>query len=186
MNKIIILLLVILIIYYLNNREYFSDVLSTIEFPNNEENYVPNFSLQKEKYLNQLTMDYKPSLKCCLIENKYIPDDNNELGGKFEYVYKPMENENCDLKLFRIDSNKQVYFEGNNNWSNANCNPQAKKLGSCRNTNKECIDFVDENFCKEYNMVWSEQTCRDPTKYVWKDKSNFVFPEKTDNTFKMF
>jgi len=153
MNKIIILLLVILIIYYLNNREYFSDVLSTIEFPNNEEKYVPKFPLEKEKYLDQLTMDYKPSLKCCLI---------------------------------RIDSNKQVYFEGNNNWSNTNCNHRAKKLGSCRNTNKECIDFVDENFCKEYNMVWSEQTCRDPTKYVWKDKSNFVFPENTDNTFKMF
>ena len=56
--------------------------------------------------------------------------------------------------------------------------------------NKECIDFVNKDFCDKRKMVWSNLTCRDSLPYVWSEKINRVNrnikEEITKKTFKMF
>ena len=45
------------------------------------------------------------------------------------------------------DSNKKV---GKNH---------PKRLGSCRNVDRECIDFVNKKTCDKYEMRWEPVPC---------------------------
>lgn len=83
----------------------------------------------------------------CLITKEYVPELTNELGGDFKYVYKKVD----DLEINNYSSNNQQIID---------CNSDHNSIGSCRRSNKECIDFVDNNFCKKYKgMIWSNKTC---------------------------
>lgn len=201
--------------------------------------YKSDTDITKTVYYNQL--DYKPvnDINCCLVQIKYLPDASNQFGGNFKYEYKKMANEECELKKYRLDNNKQLFIDGYNGWTNDRCEEknetvslgsltiQAKpellssildfeskdskllgsfskksldfsenlakekdktfSLGSCRNINKECIDFVDKDYCDRYHMTWSTKTCRDPLEYKWIDKINFIKPEsKNDGSYIMF
>lgn len=181
-----ILIILIVIINWKIVCENF-DILSDKDQYETNKNYKSDTDNTKPEYQSGLL--YKPaiSLSCCLIEKKYLPDQTNQSGGKFKYKLKKLENENCDLKLFRLDSNKQLFFDGENGWSNEYCSNNLNKLGSCRYVNKECIDFVPLEFCKKYNMTWSEKSCHDPLEYKWVDKINLKLPKlKDDGTYTMF
>jgi hypothetical protein len=101
------------------------------------------------------------SKQCCLIKKSFI-EDNSESGGRFKYGYKKIYNDNCNYDLYNINENLQLLMDGEYNWDNNNCNEENNKLGSCRNTNKKCIDFVDKDFCDKYNMDWKNKTCNEP------------------------
>jgi hypothetical protein len=108
-------------------------------------------------------------------------------GGEFKYHFNKYENEKCDSKLYELNSNKQLYIDGDNDWSNKFCDSSQNVIGSCRNINKECIDFVSKDYCDKYKMIWSEKTCHQPLPYIWKDRINRILPEKTiAGEFKMF
>ena len=79
----------------------------------------------------------------------------------FEYSYTKLNNEKCNPDLHRLDSNTQLLFDIDNNWPEDFCTNNNNKLGSCRIINKECIDFVTQDFCDNYNMEWSNKTCND-------------------------
>lgn len=188
-----ILIIVIIVInwnsLYTSSKPENFDILSDIN--NNETSESYKSDTDKSKPLYHTGLSYQPalSLSCCLVEKKYLPDNINQYGGSFKYKYKKLKNENCDLKLFRLDSNKQLFFEGENEWSNKYCsnNKNKNKLGSCRYVNKECIDFTTIDFCKKYNMTWSEKTCRDPLAFKWVDKINLKLPKsKDDGKFILF
>jgi hypothetical protein len=178
-----------------DNIIYLPSNYNSAIFNNNDE-----LSPEKiEKYSPQdnydVIIDPKPTLNCCLVEKKYVNDTTNDLGGNFKYEYKKLDNENCDLKLFKLDQNKQVLYDGINDWSNNNCVDNNNILGSCRNNNKECIDFVTKDFCDKYNkyneynksMIWSNKTCQDSLEYVWNDKSTFNYDKPdTDGTYNFF
>jgi len=134
---------------------------------------------------NQITPNN--NTKCCLVEKKYLPDSNSINGGNFKYVYNSYENKNCDSSLYDIDNNKQLLIDGVNNWSNEMCLDKSG-LGSCRMINKECVDFVNKDFCdKVPGMVWSERTCNNPLDYVWKDRIFRKIPEdNNDGSYNMF
>jgi hypothetical protein len=136
---------------------------------------------------NKIYENYVPlsnNTNCCLIYNEYVQDDTNEMGGSFKYKYEKTNNCNTD-NIY--NNNKQILTDGENGWSNESCNDSNKTLGSCRNINKECIDFVDKTFCDKYHMEWSTKTCRDPLEYVWKDRIIINKPiPKSDNEFIMF
>lgn len=175
-----------------NMTEYFNigtGTSSNIEYTNYESDYIPDRN-SETKYYTQL--DYKPVAKinCCLVEEKYLPDPLNELGGSFKYKFTPLKDTQCNLKNHRLDNTAQLFIDGYNGWSNESCkepnNTQAI-LGSCRNINKECIDFVTNEFCTKYKMTWSPTTCKDPMKYKWVDRTAFTKPIPTnDGTFIMF
>lgn len=138
-------------------------------------------------YINELYNEPMKEIKCCLVEKKYLPDEKNILGGNFKYKYTKMENEMCQSKKYILDNNKQLLIDGNNNWSNDYCDENKTNLGSCRNVNKECIDFVSKIFCDKYNLTWSPKTCHDPLDYKWIDKTKFTKPIPiSDNTYLMF
>ena len=87
--------------------------------------------------------------KCCIIKTEYVKDPNNiPLGGSFQYRFN--ETDNCDNNTHK--------------WSNKNCNNNNNILGSCRYSNKECIDYMTNEECdkyKEQGMIWSNKTCHD-------------------------
>lgn len=125
--------------------------------------------------ISNRTESFSNIKNCCVIEKKYTPN--------FHYEYTKLTNNKCNLNN---DNNKQIMIEGVNNWNNDNC--KKNYLGSCRNINKECVDFVDKNFCDKYKMTWSNLTCNDSLPYVWNDrlKMNVNLSKNDDGSFKMF
>ena len=207
MKYIIIIIIIIIIIFncYNINEKFKSDIVSNTVYDNNS-HYSPYMSTDDPheiKYTTDLELGttYHDNIKCCLIEKKYVESKNNNslYNGKFIYDYKKLRDDKCTPQLYNLDSNKQLFIEGDNNWSNFFCRPiseesykpKNKLLGSCRNMNKECIDFVNKDFCDKRKMVWSNLTCHDNLPYVWSEKTdrvnrNIKETNKSKNTFKMF
>jgi hypothetical protein len=185
LNIILLILLVLIIgflLFFINYSKNFENfnLLDDTNIGNNQAPYVSDEGT-KDKPINDLTKEQGTNMKCCLIEKKYVPSSEGMYGGNFKYIFKKLENENCDLKLFRLDNNKQLFIEGNNNWNNNDCDENVKEIGSCRWVNKECVDFVDKEFCDKYKMTWSEETCHNATPYRWQDPINLQIPKPTDN-----
>jgi len=112
---------------------------------------------------------------CCLIKKKYIYDETNPNGGNFKYTFDILDNNKCDYNSIESNDKQQLYVSGINNWSNDKCNNNI--IGSCRRFNKECIDFVDNDYCKNYkDMVWSNKTCQDPIEFIWEDSIKIHVP----------
>lgn len=96
---------------------------------------------------------------CCYISKKYINDPVE----KAHFIYEYYQLNNCNKIL--ADSS-YLYNQNSNNELilNNSCDTIKNSkdiLGSCRNTNKECVDFVNKQFCDKYNMKWSNKTCYD-------------------------
>lgn len=131
--------------------------------------------------------------KCCLIEKKYIDDE-------FKYIYTKLKNNDCNYDNYNLDNNKQLLIENVNNWSNDYCNDLQseinnsasnfsleKMLGSCRQNNHECIDFISKDYCQSENLVWDKMTCNSQLPYKFVDKRILVQNEKNyDNNFRIF
>ena len=157
---IIVAIILILILITSKNNENMTDVV-----PYKLDQVTPSNS------------DINPNLntKCCLIEKKYLPDNNSMYGGNFKYVYTSKENDDCNPSNYELNNNKQLII-------GKKCNNTELNLGSCRMINNECVDFVDKPFCdKVPEMVWSEKTCQNPLEFVWQDKIVRNIPEKSKN-----
>jgi hypothetical protein len=105
---------------------------------------------------NNEMMENLDDNKKCYIENKFID-------GEFKYV-KSEITDNYNLNTIDI----------------IDCNDN-RILGSCRNINKECIDFVTQEHCDNYRMTFSTKTCRDPLPYTWIDKADRPVNKQKDN-----
>jgi hypothetical protein len=106
---------------------------------------------------------------CCLIKKEYIIDHSNPNGGDFKYIINNIKDDKCNYNLYTLNDKQQLYIN-DDKCKNIN------SLGSCRNINKECIDFVDKNFCDKYNMKWSNKTCHHQLDYVWIDPIKITLP----------
>lgn len=146
----------------------------TLEKYNENLPYKSISDTSKPFYHSELDYIDKSEINCCLIEKKYSPNDKSIYGGNFKYIFEKKKNNECDKSKYILDSNKQILIVGDNNWSNDNCSADNKKniqsIGSCRNINKECIDFVDKSYCDKAKMTWSELTCNNSLPYKWIDK----------------
>lgn len=248
MNKIIIILVIaiLLTLFIPKCKEHF-DVVSNILYTNYEAPYKSSYDTEPPEYESDLSYKSSPSMKCCLIEKKFMkvdpklnnqstvriqpniilqtrptfnlkPDitmqpmptpnlktnmtlqtispeqkiqtkpainyrnkyDNYLDAGQFGYTFTKLENEKCDPKLYDLDSNKQLFIEGDNSWSNNLCSNDTtdkKKIGSCRYANKECIDYIDKASCDKLSMQWSERTCNQPLDFVFVDKIKLNYPK---------
>jgi hypothetical protein len=201
MNILLLIILTIsfLIIYYIIKAKciccnWIKEQFDPLYFNQNddyEELYVSNTNNQPAPKLTKVD--------CCLVEKKYLPNSAGLFGGDFSYVFTKKTNEQCENNLYNLNSNQQLLIDGDNNWSNDFCSENLTKksltdslgslgsLGSCRNMNKECIDFVNKDFCDKYKMKWSDKTCHTPSDYTWVDPIKFKLPAKLNHgTFKMF
>ena len=55
-----------------------------------------------------------------------------------------------------------------------------KFLGSCRNLNFECLDFVDKKTCDKYNgYTWSQKTCMENIDFpvIYKEYDHYLLNE---------
>lgn len=89
--------------------------------------------------------------KCCLIKKVFTND--------FGYEYTEYTGDKCNPDLYQQNNDSQLFVDGINNWSNDNCYAGNSIIGSCRNVNKECIDFRRHEDCKPYNLKWVRRTC---------------------------
>jgi len=131
-----------------NNDDNLDDILD------NNDNLIPFNSLSNSEFINK-------SQECCLVKKLYLPDKKNLYGGNFKYNFTKLSGDECNIELHNVNSNTQLFYDGENGWNNNYCINNSNKLGSCRNNINECIDFFDEDECKKYNMKWSENTCFD-------------------------
>ncbi len=180
-NTFIFVLIIIMIFVFLHNTESF-DVTSYINSNNCSNQTYISSEPSPSQYLTELDMTYKPNVNCCIVQKKYLPDDTNMFGGNFKYTFEKATNESCDPRLYMLDSNKQLFVDGQNDWSNDYCSADNTNIGSCRNINRECIDFVDKKFCDKYNMVWSNKTCHQQLDFVWVDKIKRDLPPKSEDS----
>jgi len=178
MKILIVLTICFLIIYYMIKNNY-------ICYNWIKEHFEPLYINQNNQY-NQTNLTKLKNINCCLVEKKYLPNSDASCGGEFKYLFTKKTNEECDINLYNLNSNQQLLIDVDNNWSNNFCSANLKKLGSCRNINKECIDFVNKPFCDKYKMIWSDKTCHQPLEYKWIDPINNIIPFKQNITFKMF
>lgn len=153
------------------------------------DNFYPKVNIDNNNYTEIKDLVYSDSkVSCCLIKKSFQPNPNNMYGGNFVYLFEKKFNENCDTNRYNEDSSTQLLIDNLNNWSNDMCNSEAKKIGSCRNINKECIDFVSKDFCDKYKMTWSDKTCNQPLDFKWIDPIKLKIPDKNPDlgVFKMF
>lgn len=121
---------------------------------------------------------------CCLIKKEYVRDNNHPDGGDFKYIINKLKDKDCNYDLYILNDKQQLYINDDNK-----C--EINNIGSCRNFNKECLDFVDKDFCNKYNMTWSNKTCHHPLDFEWKEPIKIILPTnyvKNNNNgyFKLF
>jgi hypothetical protein len=95
-------------------------------FNNRIKFYNTNPYLEIEKKLN--SNNKIDSSNCYLVSKGY--------NGEYYYIYEKLSNEKCNIDLY----NDEIVFKKN----------IKNKLGSCRNANLECIDYVTKEDCKKY------------------------------------
>jgi len=173
----IIIIFILLILFFLFN--YFESFIFNFFF-NIKISYVIyyiNFSYKKYTnsiYKNRIDLipvtinknfNNQKNKKCCLVK-KELDDDN------FKYTYTKYYDDDCNIDNFILNHNNQLLFDGLNNWNNDECKNDSKILGSCKHFNFECIDFIDEDTCNNYNnkipsdplnrkinLSWSNKPC---------------------------
>lgn len=144
---ILIILLLILLYFVLFNKENF-DVLADTQCGNNCPSDI--------YYENN---EDKSNINCCIMHKTF--------GDGVTYNLKKASGNMCNPSLYNIDSNNQLYIENKYSWDNKECYNNNMNMGSCRNSNKECVDFKLKKDCDEFNMVWSDVSCH--SKMIPKD-----------------
>lgn len=151
--------------------------------------WVCNYS-KKEKFLpmsyndNQMTInnsigkvisnkkDTGKEKNCCLVKKVFDKK-------KKEFVYKYKKMEECSLKDLKDTNMQNILIDGVNGWNNKYCkDPELNNknynsdnmLGSCKNINFECKDFIPQKNCKKFNMEWTDKTCQTPYQKPFKIK----------------
>jgi hypothetical protein len=165
----LILLIIIIICFYCFSIEYFNSDIDT-SYTEIKDIIYPN-----------------SKVSCCLVKKSFQPNTNNIYGGDFIYSFEKKKDDDCDISLYN-DNSSQLLIDNLNNWSNHMCTSESNILGSCRNINKECIDFVTKDFCDKYKMKWSNKTCQRPLEFTWIDPIKIKLSNKNSDlgTFKMF
>jgi hypothetical protein len=168
-------------------RESFEPVSSN-QYNDFEKEYKSDTDISNPDYYSRLDYKKVPEINCCLVEKKYLPNQNELYEGNFEYTFTTKSGSQCDTSNYNLNSNSQILIDGENGWSNSFCSIGSQKIGSCRNINKECVDFVDKKFCDKYRMTWSSKTCHQPLEFTWVDPIHIDLPAKQsgDGEFKMF
>jgi len=124
---------------------------------------------------NTLFVDDLTSNKCCLVEKKLFANNITIDNTKNKYNYTPYYGDSCNLDNFDLNENRQLFFDGVNGWDNSKCSEDKGTLGSCQHYDLECIDFVPENNCKDYNnKMPPDRQNRTNIEFTWNPKPCFT------------
>ena len=210
MKKIYLILIIAIILTYILSCyvEKFEVVGLPVEYPHGKPiEYKSLYDKSEKEYDSEVSDAKYKHVNCCLIENKFVPienDNNNYINSqKFTYTYTKLKDDMCDMKLYDLNMNKQLFIDGEYGWTNDLCKetktkekfvnitptPYVKKnIGSCRYANKECINFIDKETCTKLNLDWSEKSCYEMLPFVFKDKVAIQKPKFTngDGTVDLF
>lgn len=145
---------------YPSNINYFDNLAFNI---NHNEKLFDEETLLNNNYeiinlsnINTILKFPKKSINCYLVTKKYKLDDNNI--PDFKYEVNNLKDDKCNYDLYNLNSNQQLLIDNDNNKIDINL------IGSCRYSNKECIDFIDKKTCDKYDMLWSPKTCNNSLK----------------------
>ena len=95
--------------------------------------------------------------KCCLVSKELDRD-------KKTFVYKYKKLDNCNLSDLNSSNNKEINFE-----------KKCGKLGTCRNYNNECKEFMTKEECDKFGMTWDDKTtCFDKHNKTEKGKNDLI------------
>ena len=150
-NSELFSILFILVIIYLfknkcNIRDYFKPVST---FSNNG----TNISKSMER-INKPISDYVNN--CCLVKKEFDEDSN-------EFIYRYKKYKKFNVNRIRNTSYQNLFIDNVNGWSNSFCKDSVNPIiGSCRDRNFVCKDFMRKEECDKFNMEWSDKTCHTP------------------------
>jgi len=111
--------------------------------------------LNKENFV-AMSIQNSIGKNCCLVNKVFDEKKNN-----FVYQYKKLNS--CKSNDLRNTHMHNIFIDNVNNWSNSNCQqPETNKeiLGSCKNVNFECKDFMTKEECQKFNMEWYKDSCQ--------------------------
>ena len=197
MKNIIIIILIILIISLLIDNENFGitnglpkaftpiDLNTQVYFesPNvtTTSIYQNRFNLLPVTFGDKISNeDYKlytkdlTSKDCCLVEKKKFNNTYTIDNTQNEYKYTKYTGNDCDLDNFDLNENKQLFFDAVNDWSNNYCSANTSNLGSCQHYDMECIDFVSQEKCEEYNKKMPSDPQNRKITYNWSPNPCFT------------
>lgn len=171
MIKIIIIIILLLLNYLFNYNELFYSINNemNISYPSNKHTtsiYENRFKFIPVTINKNILFNYNDlkSDKCCLVKKEL--DNNNN----YKYIYTKYNDNECNIDNFTLDQNNQLLFDGINNWNNNECKDESKILGSCQHYNFECIDFVDEKTCNNYNEKMPDDPLNRKIHFTWYNK----------------
>tara|TARA_B100001093_G_scaffold369457_1_gene354423 strand:+ start:1080 stop:1706 length:627 start_codon:yes stop_codon:yes gene_type:complete len=132
---------------------------------------------------NNTIVDENDFVNCCKVDLKFDYDKND-----FAYKFKKLDK--CSQDDFHNSINHNLFVEGIDNWTNDMCKePVCKKdviLGSCKNVNFTCKDFVTKENCEKFGLEWFPETCRRPYNKPLKTKYYDIEKDtKKPNEFKI-
>lgn len=137
-------------LYNIKEESYTNNILdnnfidiNNINQDDQQQIYKSRIELEPNNWISYQSVNNN-NINCCLVSK----DLNN-----LKYNYKKLSNDECDINLYNINHERQLLFDGVNNWSNNYCsnNLDEQILGSCRRDNFECVDFIDKNTCNKFN-----------------------------------
>ena len=177
MKSIYLLLFIILIWFFYkiyNDTKYNKEKFYPLEDKKYPLAYqqVPYKDLEYTKNLDKPM----PDSLCCKVTREM--DTNN---GNWYYDHTKLKGSKCKPYNNTPVLNKtEYYYVGSNNWdSNDKCSNsyidenKLPYLGSCRNLNFECLDFMNKKSCDKYpNYTWSTKTCMQHINFPIKYKEN--------------
>ena len=186
MDTIYLLLLILLILFFFKlkrDKKYYSEKFIPIE----EKKYplayqqIPYKDIEYTKNLDDPKP--KPDPICCKITRKLDPK------GNWYYDHKKLKGNKCKPYNSNIpELNKsEYYYLGSSSWdTNDKCsNTYLDKnkqpyLGSCRNLNFECLDFVPKKTCDKFKgYTWSIKTCMNNIDFpvTYKENKHYLLNE---------
>lgn len=149
--------------YYTDDNKFtkiiFPSNENTLSIYQNRFNFIP---VTVNKKLNNNDNQLK-SNKCCLVKKEL--NENN-----FKYTFTKYTDSECNINNFILDHNNQLLFDGINNWNNNECKDNTTYIGSCKHNNFECIDFVDNKSCNNYNNKVQPDNLNRRSEFIWSNK----------------
>jgi hypothetical protein len=174
-----------------------------------------NCCLVEKKFINnKFVYDYNKLKDSDCDYNKYNIDNNKQLfiegtnNWSNDYCKDSKENKQgfllgslekrCFSKValdFSLEKSKGSLSENEFSDNSASIFSLEKMLGSCRQNNHECIDFISKDYCESEKLNWSENTCQSQIPYNFIDKVKFSSNNKntlndnndsTNDSFRLF
>ena len=157
-----------------NNIITFDNIINS-DVVNNSDNLSNDYDIINLNNINTVLKIPKKSKNCYLVTKKYMLNENNI--PNFKYEINNLKDDKCNYDLYTLNSNQQLLIDDN---------IDINSIGSCRYSNKECIDFFNKKECDKYNMIWSSKTCNESLKFkpFQTCEDNYIYNKIDNNCIK--